>query len=44
MSIPNTNFDKVARINVDQRINDWLKMNASLPVSESNKPNTGGFY
>jgi TonB-linked SusC/RagA family outer membrane protein len=43
--IPNTNFDKVAlRINVDQRINDWLKigMNTSLQFSESNKPNTGG--
>ena len=42
--IPNTNFEKVAmRINVDQRINDWLKvgMNASLQFSEGNNPNVG---
>ena len=42
--IPNTDFDKVAmRINVDQRISDWLKigMNLSLQYSESNRPNVG---
>lgn len=43
--IPNTNYDKVAlRMNVDQRITEWLKigMNTSLQFSESNKPNTSG--
>lgn len=42
--IPNSDFEKVAmRINVDQRINDWLKigMNASLQFSEGNDPNVG---
>jgi TonB-linked SusC/RagA family outer membrane protein len=42
--IPNSDFEKVAmRINVDQRINDWLKigMNASLQFSEGNNPNVG---
>jgi TonB-linked SusC/RagA family outer membrane protein len=42
--IPNSDYEKVAmRINVDQRINDWLKigMNASLQFSESNNPNVG---
>jgi TonB-linked SusC/RagA family outer membrane protein len=42
--IPNTDFEKVAlRVNVDQRINDWLKigMNTSLQFSEANDPNVG---
>lgn len=42
--IPNSDFNKVAmRINVDQKVRDWLKvgMNASLQYSESNKPNVG---
>lgn len=42
--VPETDFEKVAmRINVDQRVNDWLKigMNASLQFSESNNPNVG---
>jgi TonB-linked SusC/RagA family outer membrane protein len=42
--IPNSDFEKVAmRINVDQRVTDWLKigMNASLQFSESNSPNSG---
>lgn len=43
--IPNSDFQKVAmRVNVDQRLNDWLKigMNTSFQFSESNDPNTGG--
>ncbi|MGQ7947535.1 SusC/RagA family TonB-linked outer membrane protein [Flavobacterium sp. WC2509] len=42
--IPNSDFNKVAmRINVDQKVRDWLKvgMNASLQYSESNRPNVG---
>ncbi|WP_026727685.1 SusC/RagA family TonB-linked outer membrane protein [Flavobacterium denitrificans] len=42
--IPNSDFEKVAmRLNVDQRINDWIKigMNVSLQYSETNSPNVG---
>ncbi len=43
--VPNSEYQKVAmRVNVDQRINDWLKigMNTSFQFSESNDPNNGG--
>lgn len=42
--VPNSDYEKVAmRVNVDQRITDWLKvgMNVSLQFSESNRPNVG---
>ncbi|KQB42870.1 SusC-like TonB-dependent receptor [Flavobacterium daejeonense] len=42
--IPNSDYEKVAmRVNVDQRVADWLKvgMNVSLQFSESNRPNVG---
>ncbi|WP_347052760.1 SusC/RagA family TonB-linked outer membrane protein [Flavobacterium olei] len=42
--VPNSDYDKVAmRVNVDQRVADWLKigMNVSLQFSESNRPNVG---
>ncbi|CAM3705766.1 SusC/RagA family TonB-linked outer membrane protein [Flavobacterium chungbukense] len=42
--VPNSDYDKVAmRVNVDQRVTDWLKigMNVSLQFSESNRPNVG---
>lgn len=42
--VPNSDYEKVAmRVNVDQRVTDWLKigMNVSLQFSESNRPNVG---
>jgi len=41
--IPNSDFDKVGlRLNVDQKVNSWLKvgLNTSFQFSETNNPNT----
>lgn len=43
--IPNSDYQKFStRLNVDQRINKWLKLgvNLSIQFSESNDPNDGG--
>jgi len=43
--IPNSDYDKVGiRVNIDQKINDWLKvgMNTSFQFSESNNPDNDG--
>ncbi|MDR6969379.1 TonB-linked SusC/RagA family outer membrane protein [Flavobacterium arsenatis] len=41
--IPNSDYDKVGlRLNVDQKVNSWLKvgLNTSFQFSETNNPNT----
>lgn len=43
--IPNSDYNRVsARINVDQQINDWLKVgvNTSIQWSNEERPNVGG--
>lgn len=43
--IPNSDFDKVGiRVNIDQKINDWLKIgaNTSYQYSENNSPDDYG--